>query len=82
MRRLILFFLITSFTFAFAQMGSEFKAVPGNADILNKTNLSIWDIFQKRRSVRKFKPDAVPQEDIIKIIDAARMAPTSGNQQP
>lgn len=43
---------------------------------------SIWDVFQKRRSVRKYKPDAIPEADILKIIDAARMAPTSGNQQP
>ena len=82
MRRLILFFLITSSTLAFAQMEPQSKILPGSTDSLNKVNLSIWDIFQKRRSVRKFKPDIVPQEDIIKIIDAARMAPTSGNQQP
>ena len=42
----------------------------------------IWDVFHNRRSVRKFKSDAVPEADILKIIDAARMAPTSGNQQP
>lgn len=35
-----------------------------------------------RRSVRKFKPDPVPQADLIRILDAARLAPTSGNQQP
>lgn len=82
MKRLILFFLLTSFTFAFAQMDSQSKTIQSNADILSKTNLSIWDIFQKRRSVRKFKKDAVPHEAIMKILDAARMAPTSGNQQP
>jgi nitroreductase len=43
---------------------------------------NIWDIFRKRRSVRKFKPDAIPETDIAKILDAARTAPTSGNQQP
>jgi nitroreductase len=43
---------------------------------------NIWNVFQNRRSVRKFKPDSVPQADILKIINAARMAPTSGNQQP
>ena len=82
MRRLILFFLIASFTFGFAQMESQSKILPSNTDSLNKANLGVWDIFQKRRSVRKFKPDAVPHEDIMKILDAARMAPTSGNQQP
>jgi len=43
---------------------------------------NIWEVFQNRRSVRNFKPDAIPESDIVKIIDAARMAPTSGNQQP
>lgn len=43
---------------------------------------NIWDVFKNRRSVRKFKPDSIPQADILRIIDAARMAPTSGNQQP
>ena len=42
----------------------------------------IWEAFQTRRSVRKFKPDAVPEADLRRILDAARSAPTSGNQQP
>ncbi|MHC4533150.1 MAG: nitroreductase family protein [Planctomycetota bacterium] len=46
------------------------------------TEASIWQIFPKRRSVRKYKPDAVPEKDILRILDAARSAPTSGNQQP
>jgi nitroreductase len=32
--------------------------------------------------VRHFRPDSIPERDILKILDAARMAPTSGNQQP
>lgn len=43
---------------------------------------SFWEVVNNRRSVRAFKPDSIPEEDIKKIIDAARMAPTSGNQQP
>ena len=43
---------------------------------------SFWEVVKNRRSVRAFKPDPVPEADIRKIIDAARMAPTSGNQQP
>lgn len=42
----------------------------------------VWAVIQNRRSVRKFKPDPIPETKIRKIIDAARMAPTSGNQQP
>jgi nitroreductase/ketosteroid isomerase-like protein len=42
----------------------------------------LFDIIKNRRTVRKFKPTPVPEEHIIKILDAARMAPTAGNQQP
>lgn len=52
-----------------------------NQTIIEKDD-NIWDVFKNRRSVRKFKPDSIPQADILKIINAARMAPTSGNQQP
>ena len=43
---------------------------------------NIWEVFRQRRSVRKFRPDAIPEKDIVKMIEAARLAPTSGNQQP
>ena len=41
-----------------------------------------WNVLAGRRSVRKFKPDPVPEADLIRILDAARTPPTSGNQQP
>jgi len=44
--------------------------------------VNIWNVIQNRRSVRKFKADTISDKDIVRIIDAARMAPTSGNQQP
>jgi len=44
--------------------------------------LTLFEVFHKRRSVRKFKSTPVPEEHIRKILDAARMAPTAGNQQP
>src|ERR1019366_2299748 len=43
---------------------------------------NIWNVFRTRRSVRKFKPDPIPEADIVRILDAARTPPTSGNQQP
>jgi nitroreductase len=58
---------------------------PKNSDAkqITSTQLdNIWDVFKSRRSVRKFKSDPVPEADITKMIDAARLAPTSGNQQP
>jgi len=39
-------------------------------------------LFAKRQSVRRYKPDPVPEVHLRRILDAARRAPTSGNQQP
>lgn len=43
--------------------------------------LTIFDVFKKRRSVRKFKSTPVPKEHITKILEAANCAPSSGNAQ-
>lgn len=43
---------------------------------------SFWEVIKNRRSVRRFKPDPVPEEHLLKMVDAARMAPCSGNEQP
>ncbi len=42
----------------------------------------LFEIIKSRRTVRDFRPDPVPQAHILKILDMARSAPTSGNQQP
>jgi len=42
----------------------------------------LFDIFKTRRSIRRFKPDAVPDEHLMKMLEIAHSAPTSGNQQP
>ena len=44
--------------------------------------MSVFDVIRKRRSVRSYKPTPVLEEHIVEILNAARMAPTSGNQQP
>jgi nitroreductase len=59
----------------------KFSPAPA-AEAEAEAQANIWDVIQHRRSVRDFRPDAVPDEDIRRIIDAARLAPTSGNQQP
>ena len=38
--------------------------------------------LQRRRSIRRFKPDPVPEEMIHRIIEAARWAPSGFNMQP
>ncbi|MBN1273388.1 MAG: nitroreductase family protein [Candidatus Aminicenantes bacterium] len=42
----------------------------------------LYKIIHTRRTVRNFRPDPVPDEHLLKILEAARMAPTAGNQQP
>jgi nitroreductase len=39
-------------------------------------------VFAKRQTVRRYKPDPVPDEHLRQILDAARRAPTCMNQQP
>ncbi len=65
-----------------AQMNSKESVSKEIKKSVIEQSSNIWDVFKERRSVRKFKPDAIPESDILKIIDAARTAPTSGNQQP
>jgi len=42
----------------------------------------LFKTIKERRTVRKFKPNPIPDQHIKKILDAARYAPTSGNAQP
>lgn len=44
---------------------------------MNETLQTMW----KRRSVRKYRSDPVPEEDLHLILEAARRAPTGGNRQ-
>ena len=62
--------------------GMTFSGISRIDDKEKESELSIFEIFKKRRSVRSYKSTLVPEEHITKIIDAARMAPTAGNQQP
>jgi 5,6-dimethylbenzimidazole synthase len=42
----------------------------------------LLSLVQKRRSIRKFKADPVPDDYIHKIIEAASWAPSGANSQP
>ncbi len=52
-----------------------------NAFALEAEEMSIWDAFIERRSVRKFKSTPVPKEHLMKILEAANYAPTPRNRQ-
>lgn len=44
--------------------------------------LTVAEAIQQRRSIRKFRPDPVPDEMIEQILEAARLAPSGTNRQP
>ena len=43
--------------------------------------MELHDIIYSRQSVRKFKDTPVPDEDVLKILDAVRVGPSSENEQ-
>lgn len=44
--------------------------------------LTTKEAIEKRRSIRKFKPDPIPDEHIRELLNAARLAPSGCNAQP
>ncbi len=44
-------------------------------------DMDILDLIKKRRSVRKYKSDPIPQKSLEKILEAARLAPSAYNSQ-
>lgn len=44
--------------------------------------MDVFQAIKTRRSIRKFKPDPVPEELIREILEAARWSPSWGNTQP
>jgi nitroreductase len=58
------------------------QTAPAGGFAYTKDQAYLFDLIQSRRTVRAFKDTPVPEEHILKILDMARMAPTSGNQQP
>ncbi|MEM2913095.1 MAG: nitroreductase family protein [Candidatus Bathyarchaeia archaeon] len=44
--------------------------------------LDIFNLFKSRRSIRSFTSEDITNEDLEKILEAARWAPSAGNIQP
>ncbi|MBM4144913.1 MAG: hypothetical protein FJ240_01375 [Nitrospira sp.] len=43
--------------------------------------LTTKDAIEQRRSIGKFKPDPVPDEYIMALLNAARLAPSASSQR-
>lgn len=44
--------------------------------------MNVYEAIKKRRTIRKFKDIPLKEEDIMQIIDCARLAPYASNLQP
>ena len=44
--------------------------------------MDVFEAIKTRRSIRKFKDAAVEKEKLIKVLEAARLAPSAANLQP
>jgi nitroreductase len=44
--------------------------------------MDLFEVIRNRTSIRRFKHMPVPDEDIKKILDAGRLAPSANNTQP
>ena len=44
--------------------------------------MSLMELIQKRRSVRRYAAGPIAKEDILKCLEAARLAPSGCNSQP
>ena len=44
--------------------------------------MNVSEAIRKRRSIRKFKPDPIPEEKIRLLLESARLAPSGTNTQP
>jgi len=44
--------------------------------------LSVLELIKKRGSVRKYKDEPIPQDNLLKVLEAARLAQSAANRQP
>jgi nitroreductase len=44
--------------------------------------MELMEAIRQRRSIRKYLPDPVSDEDLDVVLEAARLAPTAANKQP
>ena len=44
--------------------------------------MSILEAIKKRQSIRKYKEDPIPEDVLLRVLEAARLAPSGKNLQP
>ena len=46
------------------------------------TRMNVFEAIKTRRSVRKYRPQPIPEDHLKQIMTAAQLAPSAGNRQP
>src|SRR5215217_4014817 len=49
---------------------------------VSESQIGLFDAIYTQRAIRSYKPEPVPQEMMVKVIEAATKAPSGGNSQP
>ncbi|MFX1266321.1 MAG: nitroreductase family protein [Promethearchaeota archaeon] len=44
--------------------------------------MDVFSAIKKRRSIRSYRPDKIPDEIMKKLLEAIQLAPSAGNRQP
>ncbi len=44
--------------------------------------MELKEVIEKRKSIRDFEDTPVPEDKLLKVLEAARLAPSSSNRQP
>jgi nitroreductase len=64
-----------------ALAGGSVGGTPGAQDALREVEVETWDAIRSRRNVRSYAEGAIAPQDLDQILEAARRAPSAGNQQ-
>jgi len=44
--------------------------------------MDVFEAIKARRSIRAYRDEPVPEDKLLKVLEAARLAPSAGNRQP
>ena len=44
--------------------------------------MDFMDVVRNRRSIRRYKPDPIPEDALMEVLEAGRLAPSGSNRQP
>ncbi len=63
-------------------MGDNLEKVIKEDNVEKLIKGDILDVISSRKSIRRYKPDPIPDELLFRVLEAGRWAPTGENDQP